>query len=674
MEEKKYKAEQIRRILNNTIKKPQKVSGFISEITKLNKNFFTENLIDQFGNDESYWYNLFNNHENNQHKRQYKIDIITHFLASFNDENVYKYTTQYLDLILEKISVDYGTAFIMNIPDQYQNDMLNFYYSIDINDKPHFLESIVNYLNAPTYLLDEIIDKIKLLETFRPFATIKHSAVLIGANGSGKSTFSRSLRDVFSSSMTIISAQKVFWVGDIESIPIGDQQLSSVHKYQSSDKLGNNTNERYDYSGDLHNLVLALISEHFKIADESFNNDGQRDKQSSPLFEVIDIWNELIPHRKMIYRRPFVKIKYKDSEPEYDFMELSDGEKAMFYYVANVILAKNDSYIIVDEPENHLHVGIVSKLWDLLERKKPNCKFIYLTHNLDFASSRHQAEKFWNKKFTPPDFWAVKPLPIREDLPEALLMEVLGSRKAILFCEGSKSSLDYRLYSLLFPECTIKPVGGHQQVIDYTRAFNNANEIFNNTAIGIIDGDYHSNEEIDSWEKSDVFCIEVQEVENLLCDEMLLEVAKEELFADENSVTEAKNELFRMIDKFKEKQAVDYATQIINNRLKGSLITKTNTKEELNIAFENAYNSINIESLVEERINLFNEIISSENYSSGLKHFNNKGILAIIGSKIDNKYRDKIFRVLESNPELLNKFRQAHFSHVVKHLNTLNLP
>ena len=153
-------------------------------------------------------------------------------------------------------------------------------------------------------------------------------------------------------------------------------------------------------------------------------------------------------------------------------MYLSDGEKAIFYYIAHVLLAQEKSYIIVDEPENHLHLALVSKLWDTLELIREDCQFIYLTHNLEFANTRTNSKKIWMKSFTAPATWDMQEIESNKDIPQVLYMELLGSRKAILFCEGKKTSYDINLYSRLFPNYLVIPVDGHMQVINFTRAFN----------------------------------------------------------------------------------------------------------------------------------------------------------------------------------------------------------
>ena len=71
----------------------------------------------------------------------------------------------------------------------------------------------------------------------------------------------------------------------------------------------------------------------------------------------------------------------------------------MFYYIAHILLAIDNSYIIVDEPENHLHPTNCNKLWDELEKERCDCKFIHLTHNINFATTHSNCTILRNKKF-----------------------------------------------------------------------------------------------------------------------------------------------------------------------------------------------------------------------------------------------------------------------------------
>lgn len=106
------------------------------------------------------------------------------------------------------------------------------------------------------------------------------------------------------------------------------------------------------------------------------------------------------------------------------------------------MLAKESSLIIVDEPEMHLHKAILNKLWDILEEKRKDCMFIYLTHDIDFASTRI-ANKRWLKSYSSStsgifENWEIESIADSE-IPEALLMKILGSRKRYYFARANKA-------------------------------------------------------------------------------------------------------------------------------------------------------------------------------------------------------------------------------------------
>ena len=64
-----------------------------------------------------------------------------------------------------------------------------------------------------------------------------------------------------------------------------------------------------------------------------------------------------------------------------------------------MLCAKENSLIIIDEPENHLHKSILPRLWDAVEKEREDCVFLYITHDLEFARSRTQTQIIWVKEF-----------------------------------------------------------------------------------------------------------------------------------------------------------------------------------------------------------------------------------------------------------------------------------
>ena len=364
------------------------------------------------------------------------------------------------------------------------------------------LKSVFNNLDVFKQVIDQTIPIIINLETFSHVKTISENIVRIGANGSGKSTFSRTIRAYKDGNVAIIPAQKVLFFNPTPNINIDDNTINRVENYQAHDKVGNESNFASQLVQDLPQLIQALYTEHYQVLnrnDHAQGNNSPIKNEESVIKEVINIWNDIFSHRKLSLPKD-VKFDINVSASNgksYSFAALSDGEKAAFYYIAHVLLAKKESYVVVDEPENHLNLAIVNKLWNVLEGKRNDCQFIYLTHNPNFVFSRVKCRKLWCKAYKHPKQWEMENLPSTKEIPEKLLVELLGCRKKILFCEGEdkENSIDHKLYPVLFTEYNVIPVKGHRQVINYTRAYNKNKKIFQNIAVGVIDGDYYLEEE-----------------------------------------------------------------------------------------------------------------------------------------------------------------------------------
>ena len=169
----------------------------------------------------------------------------------------------------------------------------------------------------------------------------------------------------------------------------------------------------------------------------------------------------------------------------------------------------------------------MNRLWKALENLRPDCLFIYITHDLYFAISHGNVPKYWIKDFNG-SYWKFEELNI-EDLPEELTIEILGSRRNVLFVEGEKSSYDYQIYTQLYPDYYIVPCGSCSQVITRTRAFRASPALHDCTAYGIVDRDYRSEREISSLANDKIFVLGVAEVESLFLVEGLIRFMAERL-------------------------------------------------------------------------------------------------------------------------------------------------
>ncbi|WP_219338829.1 DUF4435 domain-containing protein, partial [Staphylococcus haemolyticus] len=145
--------------------------------------------------------------------------------------------------------------------------------------------------------------------------------------------------------------------------------------------------------------------------------------------------------------------------------------------------------------------------------------FVYITHDPNFAITRTNSKILWSKKYIHPNYWDFEILSSTE-IPEQLLIEILGSKENIIFCEGVSGREDVIIYTSLFDSIVI-PVGGHRTVIRYTNAINKMQNL-HIEANGIIDSDGKSKEEISKDKNKDIFVLPFNEIEMLLlCDEVM---------------------------------------------------------------------------------------------------------------------------------------------------------
>ena len=164
---------------------------------------------------------------------------------------------------------------------------------------------------------------------------------------------------------------------------------------------------------------------------------------------------------------------------------------------------------------------------------------------MDFVQSRTNATYVWCKKFEAPYDFDYEILEDSQEMPLSLLTEVSGTRKPILFCEGTKTSIDYQIYSKLFSEfCFVKPVQGHKQVIQHTKAYNNLQHIHGNIAYGIIDYDWMEEIRIEKYKRKNIFVIPFNEIEMLLVDEAIV---KSVLESEEQDKEQKFNRLQKVI-------------------------------------------------------------------------------------------------------------------------------
>lgn len=476
--------------------------------------------------------------------------------------------------------------------------------------------------------------------------------VIIGANGSGKTSFANILKNNLDNNGIVISAQRVLRIPNFNAIPNPSQTLNQLKQSQVQDKTA-----KSEQSYSVLQSEFGIILQHLLADNIARNNEyvkkarecGEKGEEipkppTTNLVKTINIWNELIKHR-LIDTEDGLNIIVKTSESSsYSAIQMSDGEKVVLYLVAQVLQAPQNGFIVVDEPEMHLHKSILYKLWDRLEKERKDCIFIYLTHDLDFAVSRTTAKKVWIKSYIPPNKFEIEDVPSNE-IPENLMIELLGSRKTILFCEGEKGSLDAKIYQLLFPNFTVMPVGSCNSVINYTIAYNKLPNTYSKS-VGIIDADFRSQEEIDNLKANNIFVLNFAEIENILLIEDFLKLLGANLLIEdiENVINNIKNKVLRKLDQEKELQASRYVVAKINHYFSKSYIEKANNIEEVENKYKEFIDQVNITEWYSKRIEEINRIVGDKAYLEAIKIFNNKGLRQIVNEEF--KIKDFINRAI----------------------------
>ena len=494
------------------------------------------------------------------------------------------------------------------------------------------------------------------LDFFKKIGFFTSNVVAIGANGSGKTTLSNKFKTYLQNNGVVISAQRILLVPNFDSISNPLKTATELKQTQQRDKTNKNQNEfghlQQEFGVVLKNLLADNISAGNSYRKQSIELAKAKKKIAEPeqtnLDKTFQIWNSLIEHRTIDCADGMNITANSDDGRDYPTIQMSDGEKVMPYLVGQVLQAPINGFIVVDEPEMYLHKTILKKLWDILEKERQDCLFIYLTHDLDFATSRTTAKKIWIKSFTHPDNWEIKDIP-ENDIPESLLFELLGSRKNILFCEGLKGSIDERIYSILFPELTIIPVGSCFDVINHTKAFNKLPNVATN-ALGLIDSDHHDPKRLVKLKTDKVYFFSVSEAENLLLDEGFLVDLAKQLLVDDQSIIKAKNETIAELKKQKELQASNYVSAKVNYYFKDSHVSKGNDYSQLEANYKSFTNNISIKNWYDKRIKELDKVVADNNYKIAISIFNNKGLKSIVSKHFNiSDFTDRSFKLLQND-------------------------
>ncbi len=490
-----------------------------------------------------------------------------------------------------------------------------------------------------------------------------NNLVVVGSNGSGKTRFGSFVEEKEFHRVIRISAQKSLTLPP--SIPVTSMEEAELRLRFGlySQQWGSNTTNYFkSWKSHIYNDKPSthMVNDYDKLLNRLLSEEhetnlrykqGEISSFETQLDRVVKIWERVFPQRKLKVGAGKIEV-YDPAAPErvYNAADMSDGERVLFYIAGKVICAPENFIILIDEPSNHLHPAIINEFYDVLELARADCAFVYLTHNIDFAFSRSNTLKVWSKGYRY-GVWDYEILDGSSEVPERMYLEILGSRKPVLFIEGDTGSIDYLVYQQLFSDFTIKPVGSCNKVIHCTKSMNLQGDFHRIQAYGLVDRDTRTEEEVNSLNEQNVWVLNVAEVENLLLVKPIIKAACNHLGRKfEDVLPQVSENLFQFFEAQKSEQIKLLLARQLRFKLESIANLSSVELEDVAASIEENFKSINVKEMEDEITSSLNLTFEARNYDMMLGRFSpkkkslipNSDICALLGLKKPTDYIDLV--------------------------------
>ncbi len=203
----------------------------------------------------------------------------------------------------------------------------------------------------------------------------------------------------------------------------------------------------------------------------------------------------------------------------YSISKMSDGERTALIIISDIISAKEGSIFVIDEPELHLHPSIVVPLITALINERQDCSLIVSTHELNLPVTNPDSSIIlvrgciWQGPTV--QSWDLDFLPQANDIPEDVRVDLIGSRRLILFIEGKDTSLDQPLYALLYPKVSLSCRETCTEVRRAVEGLRQVQSMHNAEAYGLVDNDSMDSEFEQKLIASGIYPLQMLSVESL---------------------------------------------------------------------------------------------------------------------------------------------------------------
>lgn len=471
---------------------------------------------------------------------------------------------------------------------------------------------------------------------------LSRQITVVGGAGAGKTRFIQKLME--------LNSDKAF---SISAIGASFPSLQESDRPGSIDALYRKAIERQPYLkgeavSEIDKLIFMLIADEIDSLLSLKRGDGGNPRNKggfSPtrLDSLIRVWQELFPGNRIVMEQGMMMFATQAGNNLIPAAKLSRSEQTALYYCAATLFAPAQAVIFVDSPSLFLHPTVVNPLWNKIERLRRDCTFVYDSVDVDFVNSRTRNTCIWVKQFDSlAASWDYE-IMADGDLREDMFIDLIGSRRPVLFIEGDiRHSIDARLYPLVFPDFTVKPLGSCDKVIETVRGFTGLRHMHHLESRGIVDRDRRTDKEVGYLRDKGIMVADVAEVENIfMLEEVIKTMARRRGKNPEQVFAQVKRNVCReFASKYKAQ-----ALQHVRYRVKREVECKIDARFTCITAMELHLNALPSRLRPREQYDdlcrQFSSHLEYSNYAAIIKVFNHKPMLGECGPARALDYKNK---------------------------------
>lgn len=488
---------------------------------------------------------------------------------------------------------------------------------------------------------------------------------IIGASGAGKTKFMEELMRLTADRAYCLSALSAPYPEREESTRPGSIDMLFREAAENQPYL------RTDAVSELDKLTYMLFTDEFEyllsVKEEKISSGSAVKLKPTRLDLLASLWETVYPGNRIVRSKGKMMFATASGDDLIPVDKLSQGEQTVLYYAAAVLYAMRDAVIFIDSPSLFMHPAVLNNLWNSIEGLRPDCTFVYNSVDVEFVSSRTRNVCVWVKSYDAEmhawDYEVIAP----GELHEELFVDLIGSRKPVLFIEGdARHSIDARLYPLVFTDCTVKPLGSCDKVIETTRTFNDLKNMHHLESRGVVDRDRRTDPEVDYLRRKSVMVPDVAEVENLFLLEGVIKAMAKRRRRNPDKVF---SKVALEIEKEFRRRFDEQALQHVRHRVKREVECKIDARFSCITAMEthlrSLINMLKPRQQYNELRSQFQGFLNNGDYPSILKVFNHKpmlsdcGVARLLGYKTKDEYVAGVIAALKEDGDSAEEIRNA---------------